>query len=184
MFAVIQTGGKQYKVAQDQIVTVEKIDGDEGGPVEFDQVLAVSQDDNHMIGSPLLDGAGVRGTIVEQTHGDKVIVFKKKRRHNYRRKRGHVQDLTVVRITEIVSNGFKKQVSKSAPAKKTKPKDDTSAATESKGVTANKQTAAKKKAAVKKTAAKKAATSRPAGPKATGKKSAAKKKPAPKAKKT
>jgi large subunit ribosomal protein L21 len=108
MFAVIRTGGKQYKVARDQIIEVEKLEGAAGSTVEFDQVLAVGDADARTIGTPTVAGAGVRATIVTQKQDDKVIVFKKKRRQNYRRKHGHRQELTAIRITEVVSEGFVK----------------------------------------------------------------------------
>ncbi len=99
MYAVIKTGGKQYKVEKDDLILVERIDGEEGSPVSFGEVLMV----NGKIGLPLVDGAKVTGQIVRQTRGEKVIVFKKKRRHGYRRKNGHKQDLTLVKIQEIVA---------------------------------------------------------------------------------
>ncbi|MBF0304819.1 MAG: 50S ribosomal protein L21 [Alphaproteobacteria bacterium] len=97
MFAVIKTGGKQYKVAKDDVILVEKLPAEAGATVTLDQVLMVGE----KIGAPLVDGASVTATVVEQTRGEKLIVFKKKRRQNYRRKTGHRQDLTVLRITDI-----------------------------------------------------------------------------------
>ena len=86
MFAVIKTGGKQYRVTADQVITVEKLIGDAGATVEFDEVLAVGDGDSRTIGAPHVEGAGVRGAIVEHKRGDKIVIFKKKRRKNYRRK--------------------------------------------------------------------------------------------------
>ena len=97
MFAVIKTGGKQYKVAENDVIRVEKLPGQAGDTVTLDQVLMIDD----AVGAPLLAGASVTATVVEQTRGDKIIVFKKKRRQNYRRKKGHRQDLTVLRITGI-----------------------------------------------------------------------------------
>ncbi|WP_142847940.1 50S ribosomal protein L21 [Telmatospirillum sp. J64-1] len=97
MFAVIKTGGKQYKVATNDIIVVEKLAGEAGDSITLDQVLMVGD----KIGAPVVAGASVTATVVEQTRGDKIIVFKKKRRQNYRRKKGHRQDLTVLRITDI-----------------------------------------------------------------------------------
>ena len=94
-FAIFQSGGKQYRVKIGDILKLEKLKLD--GRVEFDQVLML--DDK--IGAPMLNGAKVVGEVVEQTRGDKILVFKKKRRHNYRRTKGHRQHLTVVKITEI-----------------------------------------------------------------------------------
>lgn len=97
MFAVIKTGGKQYKVAMDDVITVEKLVGAPGDAITLDQVLMVGD----KIGAPVVAGAAVTATVVEQTRGEKIIIFKKKRRQNYRRKNGHRQDLTVLRITDI-----------------------------------------------------------------------------------
>ena len=97
MFAVIKTGGKQYKVAMDDVIVVEKLPGEAGSTITLDEVLMVGD----KIGAPRVDGAAVTATVVEQTRGDKIIVFKKKRRQTYRRKNGHRQDLTVLRITDI-----------------------------------------------------------------------------------
>jgi large subunit ribosomal protein L21 len=101
MFAVIRTGGKQYRVAQDQLVTVERLDGEPGASVTLDQVLMLGGDGAVQIGTPVLAGASVTAEVVEQTRGPKIIIFKKKRRQNYRRKKGHRQDLTVLKITAI-----------------------------------------------------------------------------------
>jgi large subunit ribosomal protein L21 len=101
MFAVIQTGGKQYKVAKDDIIIIEKLDGEAGGKVTFDNVLMHGAAGDVKVGAPLVKGASVTGEVLEQRKGDKVIVFKKKRRQNYRRKQGHRQLETVVRITGI-----------------------------------------------------------------------------------
>jgi large subunit ribosomal protein L21 len=101
MYAVIKTGGKQYKVASGQVLTVERLPGAAGAAVALDQVLAIGGEGGLRVGTPLLDGAVVKAEVVEQTRGDKIIVFKKKRRQNYRRKNGHRQDLTVIKITEI-----------------------------------------------------------------------------------
>jgi large subunit ribosomal protein L21 len=101
MFAVIKTGGKQYRVAADDIITVAKLEGEPGSTVTFDQVLMVSNDNGVEIGAPVVSGLTVSGEVVEHTRGEKVIAFKKRRRQNSRRKRGHRQDYTVVRITAI-----------------------------------------------------------------------------------
>jgi len=101
MFVVIRTGGKQYKVAKDDIISVEKLSGDPGTTIEFGEVLMVGEGAEVASGTPFLDGASVSATVVEQTRAAKIIVFKKKRRHNYRRKKGHRQHQTVLRITDI-----------------------------------------------------------------------------------
>ena len=101
MFAVIQTGGKQYKVAQNDVITVERLSGDAGATIELGDVLAVSDGATLQVGSPLVPGAKVTAEVVEQTRGPKIIIFKKRRRQNSRRKNGHRQDLTVLKITSV-----------------------------------------------------------------------------------
>jgi large subunit ribosomal protein L21 len=103
MFAIIRTGGKQYKVAKDDVIAVEKLAGDPGATIDLAEVLMVGDGATVATGVPLLDGASVSATLVEHRRADKIIVFKKKRRHNYRRKNGHRQHQTVLRITEINS---------------------------------------------------------------------------------
>ena len=98
MYAVIKTGGKQYKVASGDVVKLEKIAGEEGKEVVFNEVLAL--DDT--VGTPLVSGASVKATVLKQARDAKVIVFKKKRRQNYRRKNGHRQSVTIVKITDII----------------------------------------------------------------------------------
>ena len=105
MFAVIKTGGKQYRVAADDTITIAKLAGEPGEAVTFDQVLMVSNDNGVEVGAPLIAGIPVTGTVVEHTRGEKVIAFKKRRRQNSRRKRGHRQDYTVVRIGTFTLNG-------------------------------------------------------------------------------
>ena len=102
MFAVIRTGGKQYKVAKNDVLTVEKLAGDPGSTVELSEVLMLGGDGAETkTGTPVISGASVAAEVLEQKKGEKIIVFKKKRRHNYRRKNGHRQELTVLRITDI-----------------------------------------------------------------------------------
>ncbi len=103
MYAVISTGGKQYKVSKGDIVEIEKLDVQEGDTVEFDSVLMISDDSDVKIGKPLLKGAKVSAKAVEQKKGKKIIIFKKKRRKQYRRTRGHRQLLTAVKIEDIIS---------------------------------------------------------------------------------
>ena len=103
MFAVIRTGGKQYKVAPDDLITVEKLAGDPGATIELGEVLMVGEGAEITTGAPLIEGASVSATLVEQRRGPKIIVFKKKRRQNYRRKNGHRQYETVLRITGITA---------------------------------------------------------------------------------
>jgi large subunit ribosomal protein L21 len=99
MIAVIRTGGKQYTVAADDELTVEKLDGEAGTKIEFTDVLMVGD----KIGAPIVEGAKVLGSIVKQARGPHVIIFKKRRRQNSRRKNGHRQDLTVIKIEQIVA---------------------------------------------------------------------------------
>ena len=97
MYAVIKTGGKQYKVTSGDVVKIEKIAGEEGKEVVFGEVLAL----DGTIGTPLVEGASVKATVLKQAKDAKVIIFKKKRRQNYRRKNGHRQQITLVKITDI-----------------------------------------------------------------------------------
>ena len=101
MFAVIKTGGKQYKVAVDDVFDIEKIELEDGAAVTFEEVLAVGSDAGVTVGAPTVAGATVVAEVVEQTRGPKVISFKKRRRQNSKRKRGHRQLLTKVKITAI-----------------------------------------------------------------------------------
>jgi large subunit ribosomal protein L21 len=101
MFAVLKTGGKQYKVAKNDVIAVEKLAGEPGATLELAEVLMVGDGDSISTGTPLVAGAMVSAELVEHRRADKIIVFKKKRRHNYRRKNGHRQHQTVLRITEI-----------------------------------------------------------------------------------
>ena len=104
MFAIVKTGGKQYRVGPGDQIVVERIAGDVGAEVALDQVLAISDGEINAIGAPIVVNASVRAKIVQQPRGTKVLVFKKNRRKNYRRKRGHRQELTVLRI-EGISHG-------------------------------------------------------------------------------
>ncbi len=101
MFAVIKTGGKQYKVSKDDKLLVEKLEGNEGDKLTLDNVLMIADGKKATVGEPLIKGAKVEATVVAQTRGPKITVFKKKRRQNYRRKKGHRQDLTMIQITNI-----------------------------------------------------------------------------------
>jgi len=100
-YAVVKTGGKQYRVKKDDIIEVEKLETAKGGSITLDHVLLVGSAGNAKIGTPTVAGATVTATVLNQKKGDKVIVFKKKRRQNYRRKNGHRQNLTVLKITAI-----------------------------------------------------------------------------------
>lgn len=123
MFAVIKTGGKQYKVAADQEIVIEKLEGEAGDTLVFGEVLMIGEGDKVDVGAPLIAGAQVVGEVVEQTRAAKVISYKKKPRNTYRRKLGHRQQQTVIKITSILPKGgaTEKKTAKAAeaaPAKK------------------------------------------------------------------
>ena len=154
MFAVIKTGGLQYSVAEDQKVRIGRIEGEPGQIVQIGNVLMLGGD-KPQLGVPVVSGASVAVEIVEQSRGPKVIAFKKRRRKNSRRKRGHRQEYTVVRISEILTGG----ASPSKPAKGKPAKKPVAAAAEAgEDKPAPKKKAAAKKPAAKKPAAKKAAS--------------------------
>ena len=101
MFAVIRTGGKQYKVQKNDKIEVEKLEGDEGTVLDFSEVLYLGDEKASTIGAPFVKGAAVKATILMQKRSPKVVIFKKKRRQNYRRTKGHRQPVTVLQITDI-----------------------------------------------------------------------------------
>ncbi len=107
MYAVVKTGGKQYRVAKDDLIRVEKLEGEDGDQVVLDEVLLVGEGTDVTVGAPLVDGASVAAEIREQMRDKKIVVFKKRRRQNYRRKKGHRQYLTVLKITDILTGGAK-----------------------------------------------------------------------------
>ena len=100
MYAVIKTGGKQYRVAKNDVIKIERLDGEVGAEIVFPEVLMIGGD-SPVVGAPVVAGASVTGTVLEQAKGEKVIIFKKRRRKNYRRRNGHRQFLSVVRIGDI-----------------------------------------------------------------------------------
>ena len=155
MFAVIRTGGKQYRVVADDVLKVDKVAGNPGDIVQFGDVLVVGGD-NVTLGLPTVAGASVAAEVLDQARGGKVIAFKKRRRKNSRRKRGHRQEFTLVRITEILTDGQK-------PTKTARPKRE-------------------RKPAVEETAAATAESTAPEAAPAETKKPAAKAKPQAKAK--
>ncbi len=120
MFAVIRSGGKQYKVAANDVLFLEKLIADSGEEVEFNEVLAIGEGAGTTFGAPLVSGAVVTATVLEQKKDDKVIIFKKRRRQNSRRKNGHRQFLTVVRIDGIYKTAAEKpaKAARAAPAPK------------------------------------------------------------------
>ena len=126
MYAVFETGGKQYRAGAGDTVTVEKLDAEAGKPVTFDRVLLVSNDGQITVGSPLVEQANVVADVVEHKRGPKLIAFKMKRRKGHRCKIGHRQDLTVVKVTDITAGGKAKKAAeteKPKAAKKTAKKE-------------------------------------------------------------
>lgn len=107
MYAVVKTGGKQYRVIKDDVIIVEKLVAEPGSNVELDQVLALGGDGDTEIGTPLVEGARVSATVVNQTRGKKVLVYRKLRRKDFHRLKGHRQDQTVLKITDILPKGRK-----------------------------------------------------------------------------
>lgn len=175
MYAVIQTGGKQYRITAGSIIEVEKLDGNAGANVTLSEVLALSGGAKMLLGSPTVTGATVTAQILAQGKGDKVIIFKKKRRHNYRRKNGHRQPITTLHITDISYQGsslasaearsIKEKAAVVASKKEAAPKAKAAAKPAAKKAEpkAKKETAAKAKpAAAKKPAAKKPASKKSA----------------------
>ena len=161
MYAVVRTGGKQYRVAKDEVLVIEKLPGEAGGDIELAEVLVLDNGSGAQIGSPLVDGARVFGTVIAQDKTDKVLIFKRKRRKNHRRLRGHRQNVTVLRITDILAKGEERAPRAEAVAKPAK-------AEAAAGEDAPKKKATAKKAAPKKAAAEKKA---PAKKKPAAKKS-------------
>ncbi len=161
MFAVIKTGGKQYQVSEGTVLKIEKLEAESGDQINFDEVLMVNDGSKTKLGTPLVEGAVVNADVLEQMRDRKVIIFKKKRRQNYRRKKGHRQHLTVVRITGISLDG-KSAPKKDAAKDSAKPAAKTTAAAtkaeEAKASSPQAKSAAPKKVAEKKPATKKSET--------------------------
>ena len=152
MFAVIKTGGKQYRVAAEDVIRVDRVNGQPGEIIEFGEVLVVGGD-TPQIGVPTVSGATVAGEVLQHTRGDKVIAFKKRRRKNSRRKRGYRHEFSVVRITEILTGGAKpSKTAAPRPKREAKPKAEAEATGEAKP--AKTRTKKPSKAAAKKPAAK------------------------------
>lgn len=157
MYAVIRTGGKQYKVAPDDTIRVEKLAGAAGDKVKLTEILMVGGEGEPMIGAPLVDGAVVTAELVGQTRAAKIKVFKKKRRKNYRRTAGHRQDLTILRITEIAAGGRKSAAKAEKQAEPKQAEPETVEAEADAPKAAEPKKAEPKAAEPKKAAAKKAA---------------------------
>ena len=179
MYAVVKTGGKQYRVAKDDKIVIDRVDGEAGDNIVLNQVLMMGDGDKVTLGTPTVAGAAVGATVLRQTRGPKIMVFRRKRRKNFRRVRGHRQDLTLVQITDIAADGKLKPAkpTKKAAAKPEAPKTE-SKKTEAKTAPAKKAEAPKtepKKVEAKKAPAKKASAKKPVAKKAAAKKPAAKK---------
>jgi large subunit ribosomal protein L21 len=117
MYAVVKTGGKQYRVAKDDVLKIERLPGDEGDVITLEEVLMIGNGAAVTVGVPLIAGASVAAEIIEQARGPKIVIFKKRRRQNYRRKKGHRQLLTVVKITDILTDGAKPAAKRTAAKK-------------------------------------------------------------------
>ena len=190
MYALVRTGGKQYRVAKDDTILVERITADEGAEVILDDIVMLGDGDKVTIGTPRVEGAAVSATVVSQTRGPKIIIFRRKRRKNHRRTQGHRQDLTLLKINTIAKDGESLKP-KAAPAKKAAAKEEAApkkaaakkaAPKKAEAKAAPKKAAAKKaapkveaKASPKKATAKKATAKKATAKKATAKKAAAKK---------
>jgi large subunit ribosomal protein L21 len=154
MFAVIKAGGKQYRVAPEDVIRIDRVSGEPGQIVEFGEVLVLGGD-SPQLGMPTIAGATVAGEVLQHTRGDKVIAFKKRRRKNSRRKRGYRHEFSVIRITEILTDGAKpSKEAKPRPKREAKPKAEAEAAPAAEAKPAAKTKASAKKPAAKKPAAK------------------------------
>jgi len=162
MYALVKTGGKQYRVSKDDTILVERLSAEEGEQIILNDIVMLGDGDKVTIGTPLVDGAGVSATVVRQTRGPKIIIFRRKRRKNHRRTQGHRQDLTLLKINDIAEDAKSLKTAKSAA--KAAPKK-----------AAASDAPAKKAAAAKKAAPKVAAAKKPAAKKAAPKAAAAKK---------
>jgi large subunit ribosomal protein L21 len=150
MFAVIRTGGKQYRVAAEDVIRVDRVNGQPGEIVEFGEVLVVGGD-TPQLGTPTVTGATVAGEVLQHTRGDKVIAFKKRRRKNSRRKRGYRHEFSVIRIAEILTGGAKPSKT-AAPRPRREPKPVETAAPEAEAKPAKTKAKKPAKAAAKKPA--------------------------------
>jgi large subunit ribosomal protein L21 len=166
MYAVVKTGGKQYKVAKDDKIVVDRLEAEAGSNLVLDQVLMVANGDQVDVGAPTVKDAVVGATVLRHTRGDKIMVFRRKRRKNFRRIRGHRQDLTLLQITDIAPDGKLKAAKPAAekpaakPVEAKKPAADKPAAKKAPAKKAPAKATEAKKPAAKKAPAKKASTSK------------------------
>ena len=166
MYALVKTGGKQYRVSKDDTILVERLSAEEGEQIILNDIVMLGDGDKVTIGTPLVDGAGVSATVVRQTRGPKIIIFRRKRRKNHRRTQGHRQDLTLLKINDIAEDV--KSLKTAKPAAKAAPKKAAPKAAAAKKPAAN-DAPAKKAAAAKKAAPKASAAKKPAAKKAAKK---------------
>ena len=167
MYAVVKTGGKQYRVEKEDVVLVEKLDANDGDQVVLDNILMIGEGTKVTLGSPLISDAAVMAQVIRQTRGPKITMIYKRRRKNSRRKQGHKQNLTLLKIIDIAETGGSKLLPKKAAAKavETKPKAPVKP-TEAKIKITTKPTETKVKASDKPTATKAKVTAKPASTKA------------------
>ena len=154
MYAIVEIAGQQFKVAKDQKVYVHRLQGEEGSKVTFDNVLLLDESNNVTIGAPAIEGASVTAQILSHLKGDKVIVFKKKRRKGYQKKNGHRQSFTEIQIESIVASGSKKATTKKTATKKAavkevETKEETKATKDFSSMTVAELKAAAKEAGIK-----------------------------------
>ena len=150
MYAVIKTGGKQYKVSKDDIISVEKLSEDTGKKIKLNEVLIISDKGKPIVGDPLIKGASVEAEIMDHSRAAKITVFKKKRRHNYRRKKGHKQNITNLKILSINASQGKTKASDTEEKKTTTKKVAPKKAAPKKVATKSKKTEDKPKKSDKK----------------------------------
>jgi large subunit ribosomal protein L21 len=167
MYAVVKTGGKQYKVAKDDKIVVDRLEAEAGSNLVLDQVLMVANGDQVDVGAPTVKDAVVGATVLRHTRGDKIMVFRRKRRKNFRRIRGHRQDLTLLQITDIAPDG---KLKAAKPAEAKKPAADKPAAKKAPAKKAPAKATEAKKPAAKKAPAKATEAKKPATKKAPTKK--------------
>jgi large subunit ribosomal protein L21 len=171
MYALVKTGGKQYRVSKDDTILVERLSAEEGEQIILNDIVMLDDGNKVTIGTPRVDGAGVSATVMRQTRGPKIIIFRRKRRKNHRRTQGHRQDLTLLKINEIAEDA--KGLKTAKPAVKVAPKKGAVAKKASADVS-EKSAAPEKKAVAKKAAPKSAAAKKPgAAKKPAAKKTAA-----------
>ncbi|MBL6606189.1 MAG: 50S ribosomal protein L21 [Alphaproteobacteria bacterium] len=155
MYAVVKTGGKQYRVSKDDTILVEKLEAQEGETITLSEVIMLGDGDKITIGKPQVADAAVEAKVVSQTRGPKIIIFRRKRRKNHRRTQGHKQNLTLLKVTDILTSARAPAAKKAAPAAK-KAEDKPAEKKAAKKAAAAKKEPAAKKAAPKKAATKKA----------------------------